>query len=1089
MKLLLCIFLASLASAATAHLHSDPTLDNHWELWKKTYGKQYSHKKEEGERRVIWEKNLKLVMLHNLEHSLGLHSYELGMNHLADMKEEGERRVIWEKNLKLVMLHNLEHSLGLHSYELGMNHLADMTSEEVAALLTGVKIPHPPDRNSTYKPRPGSQVPDSMDWRDKGCVTDVKNQGPCGACWAFSAVGALEAQVKLKTGNLVSLSAQNLVDCSTMYWNHGCSGGFMTYAFQYIIDNDGIDSDASYPYTAQGVIKIAPQGGPFTHVNVMPVRRGVYDDPRCTDDVNHGVLVIGYGTLDGKDFWLVKNSTREPLLHPDLVNLVCALLSSAWSFKMLTVGSVLLLLVAASVANIGKDPTLDSDWERWKTIYQKQYSSETSEEVTATMTGLRVSDSEMDNLTVDWPQESIQDQGPDCIDWRKSGYVTNVKNQGSCGSCWAFSAVGALEGQLKKKTGRLVSLSPQNLVDCSWRYGNHGCNGGFMTKAFRYVMNNSGIDSETSYPYEGQNKNCRYKTSGRAATCVSYKSIPKGNETYLERTVASVGPVSVAIDASLRSFQQYHSGVYYDSECSSSHLNHAILVVGYCVDRGVPYWLVKNSKNKGNDSNITCTDTKKASILLIRKIYVLMQNLGPLPNDICLTMKLFYYDEVTPPDYQPPGFKEGDCDTMIFEGEPIYLNVGEVPTPFHMLKVKVTTEKERMENIDKNMLKQGDSKEDFVADNKMEVKKNANASVKAGELSLTCEENELTRSEESQNKPVSNSQLWERMTTLIHRGRRADVGKNADKRLEGEDDDSKDRNLDEEESGDSKDIRLTLMEEVLLLGLKDKEGYTSFWNDCISSGLRGGILIELALRGRIQLEPLTMRKKRLLDRKPSVTWLQNAAIPPWECSAPMSTTARGNGESSPFTLALISAAGVLLKSDTPTGDVLLDETLKHIKATEPAETVQSWIELLTGETWNPFKLQYQLRNVRERIAKNLVEKGILTTEKQNFLLFDMTTHPVTNATEKQRLLKKLQESVLDRWVNDPHRMDRRTLALLVLAHSSDVLENVFTPLADDKYDTAMNRSKDLLDLDPDVEATKASATEMIWAVLAAFNKA
>ncbi|XP_026518290.1 cathepsin S-like, partial [Terrapene carolina triunguis] len=117
-------------------------------------------------------------------------------------KEEGERRVTWEKNLKLVMLHNLEHSLGLHSYELGMNHLADMTSEEVAALLTGVKIPHRPDRNSTYRPRPGSKVPDSMDWRDKGCVTDVKNQLACGACWAFSAVGALEAQVKLKTGNL-----------------------------------------------------------------------------------------------------------------------------------------------------------------------------------------------------------------------------------------------------------------------------------------------------------------------------------------------------------------------------------------------------------------------------------------------------------------------------------------------------------------------------------------------------------------------------------------------------------------------------------------------------------------------------------------------------------------------------------------------------------------------------------------------------------------------------------------------------------------------------------------------------------------------
>ena len=142
----------------------------------------------------------------------------------------------------------------------------------------------------------------------------------------------------------------------------------------------------------------------------------------------------------------------------------------------------------------------------------------------------------------------------------------------------------------------------------------------------------------------------------------------------------------------------------------------------------------------------------------------------------------------------------------------------------------------------------------------------------------------------------------------------------------------------------------------------------------------------------------------------------------------------------------------------------------------------------SGETWNPFKLQYQLRNVRERIAKALVEKGILTTEKQNFLLFDMTTHPVSNATEKQRLVKKLQESMLERWVNDPHRMDRRTLALLVLAHSSDVLENVFASLADDKYDVAMNRTKDLLDMDPEVEAAKARGAEMIWAVLAAFNK-
>ncbi|NXU40659.1 HORM1 protein, partial [Drymodes brunneopygia] len=117
------------------------------------------------------------------------------------------------------------------------------------------------------------------------------------------------------------------------------------------------------------------------------------------------------------------------------------------------------------------------------------------------------------------------------------------------------------------------------------------------------------------------------------------------------------------------------------------------------------------SKDKESESSITCADTKRASILLIRKIYVLMQNLSPLPNDVCLTMKLLYYDEVTPPDYQPPGFREARDEGLLFNEEPMYLNVGEVPTPFHMLKLKITTEKQRMENIDKNILKQGETAE------------------------------------------------------------------------------------------------------------------------------------------------------------------------------------------------------------------------------------------------------------------------------------------------------------------------------------------------------------------------------------------
>ncbi|XP_015609612.1 Golgi phosphoprotein 3 homolog sauron [Cephus cinctus] len=243
-----------------------------------------------------------------------------------------------------------------------------------------------------------------------------------------------------------------------------------------------------------------------------------------------------------------------------------------------------------------------------------------------------------------------------------------------------------------------------------------------------------------------------------------------------------------------------------------------------------------------------------------------------------------------------------------------------------------------------------------------------------------------------------------------------------------------------------KETRLTLMEEVLLLGLKDKEGYTSFWNDCISSGLRGCILAELGLRGRVELEKAGMRKRGLLARK------------------------------------------LLLKNNAPTGDVLLDEALKHIKETDPPETVQSWIEYLSGETWNPLKLRYQLKNVRERLAKNLVEKGVLTTEKQNFLLFDMTTHPLTDNLAKTRLVKKIQEAVLGRWVNDAGRMDRRTLALVILAHAADVLENAFAPLCDDDYEVAMRRVRTLLELDFEAEAAKRNANPVLWAVFAAFTK-
>merc|ERR1712048_1129809 len=449
-----------------------------------------------------------------------------------------------------------------------------------------------------------AQVAASQDWTGQ-YTTPVKDQGQCGSCWAFSAVEQIESDLIRQHGKSIQLSTQELVDCTGSGGRrNGCQGGDPAAAYRVIEQLGGIETESSYRYTARnGNCRFSRSGVAARVSNYQSVGRGSESSMQnyvsstgplsvcvdanswnsyrggimtsCGNSVDHCVQVVGYGTSGSTSYWKVRNSW-----------------GGNWGER-----GHMRLKIGRNLCQINSEPTavtvsVADAWEEWKQEHGKVYNGVDEDDYRRSVfeanmleaDELQKANPEADfgatkfsDLTREGFQLSYLNYVPSNVtlpemdlsdlplavassqDWT-GRYTTPVKDQGQCGSCWAFSAVEQIESDLIRQHGRSIQLSTQELVDCTGSGGRrNGCQGGDPAAAYRVIEQLGGIETESSYRYTARNGNCRFSRSGVAARVSNYQSVGRGSESSMQNYVGSTGPLSVCVDAN--SWNSYRGGI------------------------------------------------------------------------------------------------------------------------------------------------------------------------------------------------------------------------------------------------------------------------------------------------------------------------------------------------------------------------------------------------------------------------------------------------------------------------------------------------------------------------------------------------